>query len=614
MNIFFYRIGTLLLISVFLMVAPFSFAQSQQILLNNLSDFKSPASNWHVAGNVYANLYKPNELRITEGTGILVNKFIGSNNKDLWTEKEYGSIDLELDYLMAKGSNSGIYFMGQYELQLRDSWGNQNLTSAENGGIYERWDENRPEGQKGYEGYLPRQNVSKAPGLWQNLKVSFQAPRFDELGNKIENAKFLRVELNGVTIHEDVELFGPTRGAMSIDEKPLGPLRIQGDHGAVAFRDIEVTSYEKPRPELANLQVAVYEGTFNEMPAHLDSLPPEFQGKAVILTSNLNTKSDQFLIRYTGDLKVQEAGKYSFNLETPGGAGFIRINQKEVVPFNGQNGRGSVELPAGVVPFELLYSKYEDWVEPNLGMTIAGPGIREYLVTEGDNNFETPVNPILVEARENTILRSFMDLPVNENSGGYRVTHSVNVGSPQQLHYTYDLDKGSIVQIWRGDFLDATPMWYSRGDGSSRPRGAVEHFGIPNLTLARLNSPQQEWINDTVGTQYRPLGYHLDNQDRPTFMYRIYELEVADALQVLEMGHGFRRTIEVQNPAKNLYARLARGSKIEFVSKDLYLINDKAYYLRLENSVEAKPVVRTVEGQQELLVPVREEVTYSILY
>ncbi|MDT0686943.1 3-keto-disaccharide hydrolase [Autumnicola psychrophila] len=596
------------------MAVPFSFGQSRKISLQDLSEFKNPGKNWQIADDIYVDLDKSNKFRIEEGKGILVNEPKGRNNQDLYTEQEYGSIDLEFDYMMAPGSNSGIYLMGRYEVQLKDSWGSKNLTSAENGGVYERWDEKRPEGQKGYQGYAPRQNVSKAPGLWQNLKISFQAPQFDEKGNKTENAKLLKVELNGITIHENVELFGPTRGAVSMDEAPNGPLRIQGDHGAVAFRNFEVTSYDKPRPELSNLQVQVYGGRFNEVPTGLDSLPPEFEGKAVLLTSDLNTKSNQFLIRYTGDLEVKESGMYAFNLDTPGGTGLVRINNNAVVPFNARSGRGTVELSKGVVPIELLYSKYEDWVEPGLGMTVEGPGIREYLVTEGGGNYETVVNPILVEVNENTILRSFMDIPVSEESGGYRVTHSVNVGSPEQLHYTYDMNKGSLVQVWRGDFLDATPMWYSRGDGSSRPLGAVKHFGIPTLTLAKLNSPNQKWIKDTIGTQYRPLGYHLDDQNRPVFMYNTYGAEVTDAVQVLENGHGFQRTIQVQNPGPNLYARIARGSKIESVSKDLFIVDDKEYYLRLDNPDGTKPVLRTVEGQQELLMPLQEKLIYSILY
>ena len=85
--------------------------------------------------------------------------------EDLYTLAGYGDIDLELEYLMASGSNSGIYLQGRYELQLEDTWGAQNIRSGSNGGIYEHWDDSKPEGQKGYSGYAPRQNASRAPGM-----------------------------------------------------------------------------------------------------------------------------------------------------------------------------------------------------------------------------------------------------------------------------------------------------------------------------------------------------------------------------------------------------------------------------------------------------------------
>jgi hypothetical protein len=107
----------------------------------------------------------------------------------LFTKTVYGDADLELDYMMAKGSNSGIYLQGRYEIQLLDSWGTVNPKSGDNGGIYERWDDSKPEGQQGYDGHAPRQNASRAPGLWQHIKISFQAPRFDGKGQKIAMPK-----------------------------------------------------------------------------------------------------------------------------------------------------------------------------------------------------------------------------------------------------------------------------------------------------------------------------------------------------------------------------------------------------------------------------------------
>ena len=587
-----------------------AFCQSSIIPLDGLSSFRNPGKSWQIAGGVNAALGKANQLNTTSGKGILVN-LPGKKNagKDLYTEFEHGDIDLELDYMMAKGSNSGIYLQGRYELQLEDSWGVQHATSANNGGVYERWDENRPRGQKGYQGHAPRQNVSRAPGLWQHLKVSFQAPRFDASGNKTENAKLLRVELNGVTIHENLELSGPTRGALSNKEEATGPLRIQGDHGAVAFRNMVIRRFEMPRPALTGLQYTVYKGRFDDEPLY-DKIPPEAEGTSVILTSEKISKSRQFLIRYIGNLQVEEAGEYTFNLNVPGGSGLIRINKQEVIPLSQESAKGTAKLPAGEMPFELLYSKYKGWAEPGLSLVISGAGLREFLISDKEGSMRNIVDPILVEAIKKPVVRSFMDLP-----GGWRVTHAVSVGSPEQLHYTYDLDHGTLVQLWRGGFLDATPMWHSRGDGSALPFGSVHHFvKQPNLAVARLSSAQDSWVTDTTGSSFRPKGYSLNVRNQPTFRYQVYGATVEDAIQVLESGQGIRREVNVQNPSANLYMRLIEGSSIEEQSKGLYLVDDKAYYLRLENTGGAKPLLRQVAGGQELIIPLREKLSYSILF
>ncbi|MFC6997107.1 family 16 glycoside hydrolase [Rufibacter roseus] len=586
--------------------------QTAVLPLQDLTSFQNPGKSWQIAGNVSADLSDENEFNVGKGTGVLVNMPSRRNKgQDLLTTFEHGDVDLELDFMMAKGSNSGIYLQGRYEVQLLDAWGSTHRSAASLGGIYERWDESRPEGQKGYQGYAPRQNVGRAPGLWQHLKISFQAPRFDASGKKTENARIMRIELNGVIIQEDVELFGPTRGSISNEEKATGPLRFQGDHGAVAFRNIKVNQYSKPRPELKNLTYKIYQGRYEKQPQY-DSIPPEAegpQGTSNILTSNLEAGTKQYLIRYNGTLVVKEPGEYTFNILARGGSGSIKVNSQDVVPYRSWEGKGTVTLPAGEVPFELLYSKYMDWERPVLALRVSGPGVREFLISERDLSPDVEADPIIVSAQERPVLRSFMDLP-----GQYRVTHAASVGSPNQLHYTYDLDHGTLIQLWRGDFLDATPMWHERGDGSSRPLGSVQRFGKPTITLATLASDQAAWATDTTGTTFIPKGYSLDQNSEPTFRYQIYGATVQDAIRVIENGKGLQRELNIQNPASGLYARVVEAEKIEDAGKGMYLINDKAYYLRLDDLAGAKPIIRTVSGRQELIVPVRSKLTYTILY
>ncbi len=583
--------------------------QSVQLPLQDFSAFKDAGSSWQIAGDVSAVLGKPNTLKVTRGTGILVNlPGKRTHGQDLYSTLAHGDLDLELDYMMAEGSNSGIYFQGRYELQLLDSWGVRKPRPGDNGGIYERWDDSKPEGQKGYQGYAPRQNASKAPGLWQHLKVSFQAPRFDAAGKKIENAKILRAELNGVLIHENVELQGPTRGSVGGgDEKAAGPLRIQGDHGAVAFRNIQIREFNKPRPELTDLQFAEYKGKYQPAASYAAE-KPESKGRTAHLTANAGALSKEYILIYKGTLQVKDPGEYTFDMNAQGGAATMKINNAIVVPMGNNNPRGRATLPAGNLPVEITYARSGDWGVPVLGMVIAGPGTRGFYI--GDAITPDATDPILVDAESNTILRSFMDLP------GYgKVVHAVSVGSPEKVHYTYDLDKGAIVQVWRGEFLETTPMWHSRGNGTSRPQGAVQRFGKPLLTLGKLASQQQAWSADTAGSSYRPKGYVLDEKDRPTFRYQVYGSTVTDAIRVSEDGHGIRREINVTAPAGDLYARLAEGAQIEVLEKDTYVIDGKAWYLQVLEAGGAKPVIRDAgNNRQELIIPVRGRLSYSILF
>jgi hypothetical protein len=153
--------------------------------------------------------------------------------QDWVTTATHGDVELYLEWMVPKGSNSGVYLHGLYEVQVFDSFGKAKVEYSDAGGIYHRWINNA-----GVGGSAPRINMARAPGEWQSFHIWFRAPRFDAAGKKTENARFLRVIHNGVVVQENFEADGPTRAHMNLAEAPRNPLMLQGDHGPVAYRNI----------------------------------------------------------------------------------------------------------------------------------------------------------------------------------------------------------------------------------------------------------------------------------------------------------------------------------------------------------------------------------------
>ena len=186
---------------------------------------KGPAekSKWKV-GKASLDPAANGKLVVAEGSE-LVNAQGGG--VDIYTEAKHGDALIELELMVPKGSNSGVYVMGEYEVQVLDSFGKEKMGTGDIGALYGA--------------APPRVNASKPPGEWQTLVIEFRAPKFGADGRKTANATFMKIELNGQVIQENVEMKGPTPAGVTGKEAPEGPLMFQGDHGPVAYRNIKIT-------------------------------------------------------------------------------------------------------------------------------------------------------------------------------------------------------------------------------------------------------------------------------------------------------------------------------------------------------------------------------------
>jgi hypothetical protein len=184
---------------------------------------------WKVVDDVKLDPSDPKKLvgsGVARGLGGALLRGPIEHGSDLYTEKSFGDCELHVDFMVPRASNSGVYLMGRYEVQVLDSHGKpaDRLGQGDVGAIYSA--------------AKPSKNASKPAGEWQTFDIVFQAPRFDADGKKTKNAKFVSVKLNGEEIQREVEVKGPTGSQLYNDEKPTGPILFQGDHGIVAFRNV----------------------------------------------------------------------------------------------------------------------------------------------------------------------------------------------------------------------------------------------------------------------------------------------------------------------------------------------------------------------------------------
>ncbi len=120
--------------------------------------------------------------------------------------------------------NSGVYVQDRYEIQVLDSFGLKGENN-ECGGIYTQ--------------AKPAVNMCFPPLVWQTYDIDFTAATFDTGGNKTANAR-LSVRHNGVAIHENLELKGPTPGNGRKESAEGGPFFLQGHGNPVFFQNIWV--------------------------------------------------------------------------------------------------------------------------------------------------------------------------------------------------------------------------------------------------------------------------------------------------------------------------------------------------------------------------------------
>lgn len=194
-------------------------APSDAIILFN----GASSSAWqHKNGNAASWIVSENALTVKPGSG------------DIQTKQKFGDCQLHIEWRTpaeVKGEgqgrgNSGIFFMGLYELQVLDSYGSKTYSNGQAASIYKQ--------------HIPLVNVCKPPGEWQSYDVVFTAPRFSDNGSLLEPAR-ITVLQNGVLVQNNVTIWGSTQyiGLPTYEKHGVKESIALQDHGnPISFRNI----------------------------------------------------------------------------------------------------------------------------------------------------------------------------------------------------------------------------------------------------------------------------------------------------------------------------------------------------------------------------------------
>ena len=296
------------------------------------------SDKWDVVGDAALSPQNYRRLVGRPGTGVLVNGKEGKCPSLVTKRRDYRDVEVHIEFMVAKGSNSGVIFHGNHEIQILDSYGIRTPNAGHCGGVYPRA-ESQPTYHHINKGSPPRINAARRPGRWQTMDIIFQAARFDQDGIKTAHARFVKVVHNGVEIQKDVEV--PYACGPNWDRKqyPQGPIIIQGDYGPIAVRNLRIREWQADTGNMLNVPPEGFTALFNGKDFSAFRMHPKVKSMWSIEDGVL--KSHGLLEEWGADLATKKTYKdfvllVDFRMPTDSDSG---IHFRKLIPEMGYFGQ-----------------------------------------------------------------------------------------------------------------------------------------------------------------------------------------------------------------------------------------------------------------------------------
>ncbi|MDQ8186035.1 family 16 glycoside hydrolase [Pelagicoccus sp. SDUM812002] len=508
-----------------------------------LGKFIDPADAWNRASSIELS-DDSTHFRATEsasGDIYYTDGFSGENGY-LLTLSNYSDQIVSFEYLVPEDSQAGVYLQGRYEVKL-----STDAAGTLAGGT--RDDES-------FDPHPPRASASNPVGQWNKITIRFRTFRSDETFNKLANATFLEVTLNGESVHDDAQIPNFTPGSIREWEQFDGPLAFRAANGPIAFRNFQIdhadySAVEVPEPgQLTNEtelvdQVQLGKETFTGIGC-IECHTTKKGDTSFKTGPNLFGLFQKTPKKHEVHEPASDA-RFSIEANLTYAKRSIRNPAVELAITSAGPNAGQPYLPI-MVPYseEMLSNAKADAIYRYLSTLNddAQRGPVEFLVAkDGPTEYDPIADTMQVLVKDRTrIQRGSM----KDVSG-----RSIHVGLPIGLNYTFDPRTLAIEKVWQGGFLNGAGEWENRGGSGFEPGYENKGIGLPgkggllsplgmdgehidfsfkesklrdfDTINASLNS-EQDHLELLAEIDARFLGYTLPSQPAdasPTFHYRV---------------------------------------------------------------------------------------------
>ena len=525
--------------------------------------------SWQRAEKVILNPVNEKKTKIISGNTIHLSKTAGNISSDVKIQ----DLKLKFEFLQSKNGKATLNLDENLSI-IFDMQANSNF-----GAILKNKETT----------ILPLIEAKRREGLWQKVEVNLS---LNGIGGVpiIEN-----VFLNDLLIHSNVLLSG-----IKISNNPIS---FTNQTGLFAFKHFEYFGLENKKPVVIGNLTYSLEETYNSDRSFESKNQAKVLGKSDLLTSEIPNNFNRYILHYKGDMNVDKDGLYGFTLDHQGTAKLI-IDGQEIVGSAEYLYRnpisGLTNLKAGKHSFEFIY--HPIYWRPVFGVEVSGSDFRPYALNDPKTlpikQLEGGIFIDKVDYKARPI-RSFL------NFNGTKLTKVISVGTPQKIHYSFDLDNGSLLQVWKGQFADVTQMWHERGEPQILlPTGLLTTLN-DDIPFFELNAQIQ--TKPDVYTEFINLGYELDENGIPTFSYKWKNTTFTQKFS--PKNDGLFCVITADNRTEFGY-NIASGKEIIKIEKNLYKVDN--FYVEINENANA--FIKNQNEIQTLSTNLNGAISYTLTW